>query len=479
MCKHINFEYFCEELFLVKHKTKHTCESALFYKIDENLIKENCNFEYFYDIQVTPSILDGGDTLILANMFDQKNLQCSRHQNMAHPIANHPYIMVNRSILCDCRLETGMSYLYKSLSSCAENSSIQIMHVTVNLAFNLFFQDMINKTKTLYIDKTKISHSNEQNAISELGSHKQEENFPIYLEDIRDPLTLDQPQSLKQLLTVVNGNYGVIKNDDHNSISQDSSIHYSDYERSNLQNYYLDDSNIKHKYEDPLPFLESWGTQLFQFIGSLMAVGSSGAVAYIFSKHSKLAAITAHLAVQQIQNTNAAPTLRQDVKPSKVICQNMTLGLVITVFSLIGLMIYIVKILRTMTWCKGKRYNSKSTLYLCITKEDRYQTIKLTSMKGHIPFFTCKGHLNGSAVKLVKSHCWDILQINWNDIIIYYNQSPIQIPSTISLSMFDKVSNRYIFNSEHLDLTIMVKQGNTWYNVEENSYEREPGIKDA
>ena len=30
MCKQISHIYFCEELFLVKHKTKHSCESALF-----------------------------------------------------------------------------------------------------------------------------------------------------------------------------------------------------------------------------------------------------------------------------------------------------------------------------------------------------------------------------------------------------------------------------------------------------------------
>ena len=31
MCKEIKQIYFCEELFLVKHKTKHSCESAIFY----------------------------------------------------------------------------------------------------------------------------------------------------------------------------------------------------------------------------------------------------------------------------------------------------------------------------------------------------------------------------------------------------------------------------------------------------------------
>ena len=38
MCKQIIQIYFCEELFLVKHKTKHSCESALFYELGDELI---------------------------------------------------------------------------------------------------------------------------------------------------------------------------------------------------------------------------------------------------------------------------------------------------------------------------------------------------------------------------------------------------------------------------------------------------------
>ena len=38
MCKQIKHIYFCEELFLVKHKTKHSCESALFYNLESAFV---------------------------------------------------------------------------------------------------------------------------------------------------------------------------------------------------------------------------------------------------------------------------------------------------------------------------------------------------------------------------------------------------------------------------------------------------------
>ena len=33
MCKQIRHTYYCEEIFLVKHKSKHNCESAIFYNL--------------------------------------------------------------------------------------------------------------------------------------------------------------------------------------------------------------------------------------------------------------------------------------------------------------------------------------------------------------------------------------------------------------------------------------------------------------
>ena len=48
MCKQIRYIYFCEELFLEKHKTKHSHESALFYQLESAFVKQNCQFKYFF-----------------------------------------------------------------------------------------------------------------------------------------------------------------------------------------------------------------------------------------------------------------------------------------------------------------------------------------------------------------------------------------------------------------------------------------------
>ena len=44
-CKRIGYEYYCEELFVVKSKSKYSCTSVLYFQLDKQTIKGNCVFE--------------------------------------------------------------------------------------------------------------------------------------------------------------------------------------------------------------------------------------------------------------------------------------------------------------------------------------------------------------------------------------------------------------------------------------------------
>ena len=39
-CKEIVYEFYCERLFVVKHKTKYTCKSVIYFDLDAEIIKE-------------------------------------------------------------------------------------------------------------------------------------------------------------------------------------------------------------------------------------------------------------------------------------------------------------------------------------------------------------------------------------------------------------------------------------------------------
>ena len=134
MCKQIRHTYYCEELFLVKQKSKHSCESAIFYNLTYDVVYSFCKFDYYYNTTVPPSILDGGSHILLANMLSPKKLVCSQDLHMACPVPSHEYVLVNRSLLCNCHLASDSTYLLKSLGSCSPNERFT-MYCTVNSAF--------------------------------------------------------------------------------------------------------------------------------------------------------------------------------------------------------------------------------------------------------------------------------------------------------------------------------------------------------
>ena len=45
MCKRIGYEYYCKELFVIKSKTRYSCTSAIYFNLESDLIKTNCEFQ--------------------------------------------------------------------------------------------------------------------------------------------------------------------------------------------------------------------------------------------------------------------------------------------------------------------------------------------------------------------------------------------------------------------------------------------------
>ena len=70
MCKSIRHIYYCEELFVIKHKSRHSCVSAIFYNLGPATVTKNCRFDYYYNITIPPVILDGGRMCYLQIFMD-------------------------------------------------------------------------------------------------------------------------------------------------------------------------------------------------------------------------------------------------------------------------------------------------------------------------------------------------------------------------------------------------------------------------
>ena len=188
MCKQIKHIYFCEELFLVKHKTKHSCESALFYNLESAFVKQNCQFKYFYNTTVIPSVLDGGSEIVLANMLNEKRLICTYDQGLAKPLPASPYVLVDRRLLCHCHIQSGLTYVLKTIGSC--NSTDQpVLYYTVNLAFLNYFSNFLNGSDNI------PSNPMEDETVLPIAMEdfSKDPDFPVYCQDSSMfPTFLDQ-----------------------------------------------------------------------------------------------------------------------------------------------------------------------------------------------------------------------------------------------------------------------------------------------
>ena len=94
-CKHIGYEFYCEELFVVKHKSKYRCESAIYFNLGSEIIKENCNLAYcFNKTNTKPAVLDDRNE-ILANWPNNKHTECNINNDIQVKIPHFPYVLVN------------------------------------------------------------------------------------------------------------------------------------------------------------------------------------------------------------------------------------------------------------------------------------------------------------------------------------------------------------------------------------------------
>ena len=189
MCKKIGYEYYCEELFVVKSKSKYSCASALYFQLDKQTIKDNCIFDYYYynKTDVKPSILDRGDEIVLANWLSFKRIVCSTHNNIPIEVPSHPYVLLNGTILCNCIIEVENNFLLESLTACdpdGDGADLE-MYFVANTTFLNYFEELINTLEAPFLHNITT----------------QEHILPISLEsDDFDKELLTAPETLRELV---------------------------------------------------------------------------------------------------------------------------------------------------------------------------------------------------------------------------------------------------------------------------------------
>ena len=122
----------------------------IYLNLNDETIKENCKFKFYYNkTDITPTVLDGGIQIILANWPNDKHIICNINNDIPIKIPSHPYVLINRSVLCNCGIEAENHFLLKALAACKATNSKVIMYFTVNTPFVNYLDKFPNLTASL------------------------------------------------------------------------------------------------------------------------------------------------------------------------------------------------------------------------------------------------------------------------------------------------------------------------------------------
>ena len=95
---------------------------------------------------MTPSVLAGEHQMILANWPSYKRIICTHNNNIPVNIPSHPYVLLDRHILCNCNIEAKSNFLLESLAVCSEHEKLDLeMYFTVNLAFVNYLDQLMKQ----------------------------------------------------------------------------------------------------------------------------------------------------------------------------------------------------------------------------------------------------------------------------------------------------------------------------------------------
>ena len=154
-------------------------------------------------------------------------------------------------------------------------------------------------------------------------------------------------------------------------------------------------------------------------------------VVYLFCKHKHIRMLVASLILHKIKEVEANPNSNPETNNYE--CRTLAyVGIILTVLSMT---IVIFLHYRKSRLCRGYRFSNVVKIMLFISDVQNYIPIKLCKTSGSIQLFKIKVTLKSGNIKLNRSHLWDTLEINWNEVKITFNDNKINLPKIVAIKM--------------------------------------------
>ena len=388
-CKKIGYEFYCKELFVVKYKSSYSSESAIYFNLTTDIIKNNCDFDFYFNkTDVTPTVLDGGDKIVLANWPNDKHIICNINSDIPIKISSHPYVLVNRSILCNCRIEEDNHHLLESIATYDNKITKLVMYFTINLAFTNYLDMLPNLTNSLPIIKDRIRY---------------EQTLPLNLSNFESSL-------------------------------RHASTKLKDFMDDYINNKEIFDLQQRHAVEtfkSSKNFFSSYIVNIFMFTSSIISIITIMLVVYLFCKHKHITMLVASLILHKIKEVEANSNSNHETNNYE--CRTLAyVGIILTVLNMISVMFLHY---RKSRLCRGYKFSNSAKIMLFISDVQNYIPIKLCKTSDSIHLFKIKGTLKSGDIKLNRNYLWDTLEINWDKITITFNDNKRDLHKIVAIKI--------------------------------------------
>ena len=332
-------------------------------------------------------------------------------------IPSHPYVLVNRCVLCNCGIETDNHYLLESIAACDNRNSKLVMYFTINMAFTNYLDMFPNVTESFPL-------------IRDRTTHKQPLPVNLSIPDF-DTSLLHSPTNLKIFLQVYAKNKEIL-----------------DLEERHASKILNSSKNF---------FSNNYIVDIFMFASSVISLMSTSLIIYLLCKHKHIRTLITSLVLYKIKDVEASSN---ETNPEwKTLAY---IGIILTILSLI-----IVTFLhyRKSRFCKGYKFSNAVKIMMFISDVQNYVPIKLCKTAGSIHFIKIRGTLKPENIKLNKNYLWDTMEIDGKEVTVNFNNNQINLPRIVVIKLCDKIKIRQLMNREQLLFHMMIKQGITWFTL--------------
>ena len=120
---------------------------------------------------------------------------------------------------------------------------------------------------------------------------------------------------------------------------------------------------------------------------------------------------------------------------------------------------------RKSKFCRGSLFSNAVKIMIFISDVQNYIPTKLFKTAGSIHLFKITGMLKAENIKLNKNYLWNMLEVNWKEVTVTFNENKINLPRVVTSKLQDRIKVRCLIKMEPLLFHLMLKQGIMWFTL--------------